>query len=277
MVAGSFRGWGSEEGTIVDIERALADLTELIHHRHYGKYRGTVVDNKDPKKMARLRLRVPSVLGPDVVSGWATACIPYGGADQQGCLFIPALGAGVWVEFEGGDREFPIWSGAYVSLPGGSTEAPKPNNADGSTADIGSDATSRKTIKTAVGHTIQFEDAAGDEAVHLQDGVHGHRIRFDNDGVAITEGAFGHSITMDPDGITLQYKGGDTIIIDSSGIHVGGPVQHIVHGDALKLNVVNFITALMTHTHVGNLGAPTSPPVKPMTLEVPLSTKHTVG
>lgn len=261
----------------MDVERALADLTELIHHRHYGKFRGTVVDSNDPKKMGRLRLRVPNALGPDVVSGWATACIPYGGADQQGCLFIPAVGAGVWVEFEGGDREFPIWSGAYVSRPNGSTEAPKPNNADGSTVEIGSDPASRKTIKTAVGHTLQFEDASGQEAVHLQDGVHGHRVRFDKNGVAVTEGERGHRITIDSDGITLQYEGGDTIVIDSSGIHIGAVTQHLVHGDAFKLNVANFMAALMTHTHVGNMGAPTSPPVKPMTLQVPLSTKHTVG
>lgn len=261
----------------MDVERALADLTELIDQRHYGKYRGTVVNNDDPKKMGRLRLRVPNALGPNVVTGWATACIPYGGADQQGCLFIPPLGAGVWVEFEGGDREFPIWSGAYISRPDGSTEAPKPNNADGSTGEIGSDPASRKTIKTAAGHTIQFDDAAGKEAVHIQDGTHGHRVTLDKSGVAITEGQRGHSITMQPDGITLQYKGGDTITIDSSGIHLGGMAQHLVHGDALTLNVTKFMAALMTHTHVGNMGGPTSPPVKPMTLDVPLSSKHTVG
>ena len=82
---------------------------------------------------------------------------------------------------------------------------------------------------------------------------------------------------MQPDGITLQYKGGDTITIDSSGIHIGGMTQHLVHGDALMLNVTKFMAALMTHTHVGNMGGPTSPPVKPMTLDVPLSSKHTVG
>ena len=261
----------------MDLERALADLTEVVRHRHYGKYRGTVVDNNDPKRMARLRLRVPNALGPDVVTGWAAACIPYGGADQQGCLFIPPIGAGVWVEFEGGDREFPIWSGAYVSLPGGSSEAPKPNKPDGSTAEIGADPASRKTIKTAVGHTLQFEDAAGEEAVHVQDGKHGHRVTLDKNGVSVTDGEHGHRITLDSDGITVEYQGGDTLTIDASGIHLGGASQHLVHGDALKLNVTKFIAALMTHTHVGNLGAPTSPPVKPMSLDVPLSTKHTVG
>lgn len=261
----------------MDLERALADLTEFVRQRCYGKYRGTVVDNNDPKQMARLRLLVPAVLGPNVVTGWATACIPYGGADQQACLFIPPVGAGVWVEFEAGDREFPIWSGAYLSVPGGSTEAPRPNGSDGSAAQIGDDPSTRKIIKTAAGHTLQFEDAAGEECVHLQDGKHGHRITLDQKGIAVTDGEHGHRITIDSSGLTLQYRGGDTITVDASGIHLGATAEHLVLGDTLQANVTKFLTALMTHTHVGNLGAPTSPPVKPMTLEVPLSTKHTVG
>ncbi|MBH0775550.1 phage baseplate assembly protein V [Nocardia bovistercoris] len=261
----------------MDLERALGDLTEQLHHRYFGKYRGIVVDNADPHHLGRLRLRVPNALGPDVVTGWASACIPYGGLDQQGCLFIPAVGAGAWVEFEGGDREFPIWTGAYVSRPDGSSEAPKPNDADGSTTAIGSDPASRKTIKTAAGHTLQFEDAPGREAVYVQDGAHGHRITLDGSGVVVTVGGAGHSISIDASGITVQYKGGDSLQIDASGIHLGGAVQHLVHGDVFKANVATFMAALMTHTHIGNMGAPTSPPVKPMTLDVPLSTKHTVG
>ena len=50
-----------------------------IERRFYGKYRGIVVDNQDPSKLGRLKLRVPSVLGKDVVTGWATPCVPYGG------------------------------------------------------------------------------------------------------------------------------------------------------------------------------------------------------
>ena len=200
-----------------------------------------------------------------MVTGWATACIPWGGADR-GLPVHPDAGSVGGVR--GRRPRIPDLVGAYVSLPGGSSEAPKPNNADGSTAEIGSDPASRKTIKTAVGHTLQFEDAADEEAVHIQDGKHGHRITLDKNGVAVTDGEHGHRITLDSDGITVEYQGGDTLTIDASGIHLGGTSQHLVHGDALKLNVTKFIAALMTHTHVGNLGAPT-PPVKPMSLDVP--------
>jgi hypothetical protein len=80
------------------LERVVADLVEKAERRFYGKYRGTVVDNDDPSRLGRLKVSVPSVLGPNVVTGWATPCVPYGGAAGQGFLFVPQRGAGVWVE-----------------------------------------------------------------------------------------------------------------------------------------------------------------------------------
>jgi hypothetical protein len=73
-----------------------------------------------------LNLEVPALLGNDVVTGWATPCVPYGGASDQGFVTIPEVDAGVWVEFEAGDLEFPIWVGTFWSKPGGATELPKP-------------------------------------------------------------------------------------------------------------------------------------------------------
>ena len=86
----------------------------------------------DPESLGRLTVRVPSVLGSEVVTGWAMPCVPYGGDQNQGFLCIPEPGAGVWVEFEEGDLEFPIWVGTFWSKPGGDSELPRPNNADGS-------------------------------------------------------------------------------------------------------------------------------------------------
>ena len=79
--------------------------------RHWGKYRGTVVDNADPQTQGRLRATVPEVLG-DVDSGWALPCAPYGG-DGSGMYAVPAVGSGVWVEFEAGDVSRPIWVGCW--------------------------------------------------------------------------------------------------------------------------------------------------------------------
>ena len=76
-------------------------------------------------------MSVPSVLGPDVVTGWATPCAPYGGAANQGSSSCRSATPGVWVEFEEGDLEFPIWVGTFWTKPDGGSQVPRPNAPDG--------------------------------------------------------------------------------------------------------------------------------------------------
>ncbi len=76
-------------------EDILTRLVEKVEHKYYGKYRGEVVDNKDPEYLGRLQLRVPSVLGKKAVTGWAMPCLPFGGAADQGFFFIPEKDARV--------------------------------------------------------------------------------------------------------------------------------------------------------------------------------------
>ena len=78
---------------------------------YYGKYRGTVVNNIDPMQMGRLTVQVPDVKGL-IPSTWAMPCFPISGK-QMGAYMIPQIGAGVWVEFEQGDPDYPIWSGCW--------------------------------------------------------------------------------------------------------------------------------------------------------------------
>lgn len=77
----------------------------------FGKYRGTVVNNTDPLQQGRIQVSVPSVLGDGQLS-WAMPCVPYAG-EGVGFFAIPPLGANIWVEFEGGNPEYPIWSGCF--------------------------------------------------------------------------------------------------------------------------------------------------------------------
>ena len=77
----------------------------------FGKYRGKVANNVDPMQQGRMQVSVPAVLGSGSLS-WAMPCIPYAGS-QVGFFAIPPTGANVWVEFEGGDPDFPIWSGCF--------------------------------------------------------------------------------------------------------------------------------------------------------------------
>jgi uncharacterized protein involved in type VI secretion and phage assembly len=235
----------------MELEKVVANLAQQVEHRYYGKYRGLVVDNADKQHLGRLKLQVPSVLGPDVVTGWATPCVPYGGHANQGCLFIPEVGAGVWVEFEEGDLEFPIWVGTFWSKPGGESELPKPNDRDGKELGSASGAPkpsdtagpeqgsgqkppTRKIIKTARGHTIQFEDKGGEEMVTIVEAARGSVVTMDQRGVQVLDGANKHRFVMSSQGITIESKGdvtitGQTITIDAKG-------ELIARGKTIRLN-----------------------------------------
>lgn len=78
---------------------------------HYSSYRAFVIDNEDPGKMNRLKLRIPHL--NDVVDDdtWAWPKNVWGGKDY-GSQMLPQKGDMVWVEFENGDPDYPIWSHA---------------------------------------------------------------------------------------------------------------------------------------------------------------------
>ncbi|MBO9205501.1 MULTISPECIES: phage baseplate assembly protein V [Niastella] len=80
--------------------------------QYFGKYRGTVVNNIDPEMRGRLILNVPDVLNV-VPSSWAEPCVPLAGptGPPMGVYMVPPIGAAVWVEFEHGDPNRPIWVG----------------------------------------------------------------------------------------------------------------------------------------------------------------------
>jgi uncharacterized protein involved in type VI secretion and phage assembly len=80
--------------------------------KFWGKYRGTVVNNIDPEQRGRLSCIVPDVLSL-VPSTWAEPCAPLAGptGPPMGVYMVPPIGAGVWVEFEHGDPDYPIWVG----------------------------------------------------------------------------------------------------------------------------------------------------------------------
>jgi uncharacterized protein involved in type VI secretion and phage assembly len=87
-----------------------AQLLEWVRSRYLGKFRGTVSDNDDPQHRGRIKVTVPAVL--DSLEVWAVPCVPYAGP-QVGLFALPPVGAGIWVEFEGGDPSYPIWVGCF--------------------------------------------------------------------------------------------------------------------------------------------------------------------
>lgn len=77
----------------------------------FGKYRGTVVNNVDPLQIGRVQVIVPDAAG-FVPGTWAMPCVPLAGINN-GVFTVPILGSGVWVEFERGDIDYPIWVGGF--------------------------------------------------------------------------------------------------------------------------------------------------------------------
>ena len=86
----------------------------------FGKYRGKVVENVDPLGLGRLQVSVADVMG-DGSLAWAMPCLP-GAGPGVGIFTIPPNKANVWVEFERGDPDYPIWSGGFWDV--GDTPAP---------------------------------------------------------------------------------------------------------------------------------------------------------
>lgn len=82
--------------------------------KYYGKYRATVVNNLDPEQRGWIQAIVPDVLGL-IPSSWAMPCVPIAGK-QQGIFMIPQIGASVWIEFEQGDADYPIWVGGFWGI-----------------------------------------------------------------------------------------------------------------------------------------------------------------
>ena len=89
---------------------------ENVHNKYgrkfYGKYRGTVVNNIDPERRGRLQVSVTDFSSLIPMATWALPCFPWAGP-QMGTYFIPPIGAGVWVEFEQGDPDYPVWVGCW--------------------------------------------------------------------------------------------------------------------------------------------------------------------
>jgi hypothetical protein len=87
-------------------------MTTATSDYYPGLYRGTVTLNTDPEFRGRLMLTIPDVLSFSP-STWVEPCTPLSGptGPAMGVYMVPAVGAGVWVMFEHGDVNLPVWIG----------------------------------------------------------------------------------------------------------------------------------------------------------------------
>jgi uncharacterized protein involved in type VI secretion and phage assembly len=156
-------------------EQTIVDILERLRGRYYGKYRGTVTEVETGGR-GRIKAKVPAVLG-EQQTGWCAPCVPYAGKDV-GFVFLPEVDSGVWIEFEGGDVSYPIWSGAYWR------EGELPSDA----------APAKKLLQTASGHQLLLDDEG--ESITLTD-------------------PNGNTVTLDSAGITLVRSSGKVEVTES--------------------------------------------------------------
>jgi uncharacterized protein involved in type VI secretion and phage assembly len=143
----------------------------------FGKYRGTVINNVDPMQMGRLMVQVPDVSNV-LPSTWAMPCLPFAGI-QSGMYAIPAIGSGVWIEFEQGNSDYPIWVGCFW---GSAAEIP-------ALALAGPPGVQSVVLQTTGQNTLMISDVPGPTGGILLKSNTGAMIAINALGITITNGA----------------------------------------------------------------------------------------
>lgn len=160
----------------------------------WGKYRGTVLNNVDPELRGRLMLNIPDVLGL-VPSTWAEACTPLAGptGPAMGAYMVPPIGAGVWVEFEHGDPDYPIWVGCRW---GGSADIPP-------LAHAGLPVSPNIVLQTAGQNALVVSDLPGPTGGLMLKSASGASVIVNDTGIYIQNGK-GASLVMTGPTVTIN-------------------------------------------------------------------------
>jgi len=252
------------------------DFRNRYEDKYYGKYRGLVVDNLDPAKLGRIKVEVNAVLGnqelcPTNITDWIWPSLPAGGNPDLGTFWVPDIGSQVWVEFEQGNINFPIWVGTvwakptktskYVKVIGNevpklaqggdagkedaSTKSPKGDDT-AQTAPIPSALTiqepsspykaeypNNRVMKTTRGMIVEFDDTPGEERIHVYH-PKGTYIEIDKDGNT-TMRIMGNLYTVVVGDHDTHVKGNMNLVVDGNRTtKVGGSLSVEVAGDKLQ-------------------------------------------
>lgn len=165
---------------------------------YLGKYRGTVVNNVDPMLIGRIQAIVPDV-SQVALTSWCMPCFPMSGV-QTGALGVPPVGAGVWVEFEKGDPDYPIWTGCYY---GSAAEVPALHQ-------LTPPGVSAVTIQTLLQNGITVTDLPGPTGGIVLKTATGASLIVNDTGIYIQNGK-GASIVMTGPTVTVN-NGALTVI-----------------------------------------------------------------
>jgi uncharacterized protein involved in type VI secretion and phage assembly len=159
--------------------------------KYYGKYRGTVVNNVDPMQIGRIQVMVPDVSNV-IPSTWAMPCFSFTGKGM-GAYMLPQIGSGVWVEFEQGDPDYPIWVGGYWGL---TSELP-------ALALAGNPVSPSVVFQTGLQNTFVISDLAGPTGGIMLKSTTGASLIVNDTGIYIQNGK-GASIVLNGPTVTIN-------------------------------------------------------------------------
>ena len=159
--------------------------------KFYGKYRATVLDNIDPLQIGRILVQVPDVSNI-LPSSWALPCLPFAGI-QSGFYAVPEIGSAVWVEFEQGNPDYPVWTGCFWP-----TAADVP-----ALALAGTPGLQQIVVQTVSMNTLLISDTPGPAGGILLKSSTGALISVSDAGITISNGQ-GATITMTGPAVTVN-------------------------------------------------------------------------
>lgn len=154
----------------IPAETSIPENTDPYFVRTSSNQLGMVADNKDPKKLGRIKISFWWMESKQMTP-WVKVATPYS-HKKAGFYFVPAKNSRVLVGFEDGDVEKPYCLGTLFDEDAN----PEPDwagNANDSNAKI-------HAIRTASGNTIEFYDSGGEEKIRIYDAKNKNEITLDS-------------------------------------------------------------------------------------------------
>jgi len=206
-------------GVVAELWDTIATRGLEALGRFYSFYRAKVVDNKDPDFLGRIKVSCPYMNRGADLPQWVIPMSSYAGKDH-GYFFVPEIGEGVWIMFERGDKDYPV----YIAQWWGTGEMPK---------DMAKSPPTARGIRTKAKHQLLFEDDPAKLKVELRTSK-GHIIQVDEIAETILiktvkgmkmlfEDKAKRITVTDAGGDTLTMSNGVTkVVCKTSAVHASG-------------------------------------------------------
>lgn len=159
-----YQAYSGRGGFLRFLDRLLMHGLEAFR-LYYGVYRAEVLDNTDDSNRGIMRIRVPSIGDSDAVSRIAYPIAPLAGSGF-GFKSLPTVGSFVYVRFENGKLDMPLWEGGMWARDGIPDELRDPD---------------QHGWFTPKGHKILLDEKDGQETIRITHKV-GAKIEIDKDG-----------------------------------------------------------------------------------------------